>query len=161
MPLGLPSKSVVIEPYDPEWPRLFEEEKRRIVAAIGHIVAAVHHVGSTSIPGMPAKPVIDIAVLLHDFDDGERCIEPLEKIGYVHRGLQEDIPGDRFFRRGDPRMYHLHMYTVDSPIRLEHFNFRDYLIAHPDAAKEYADLKQVLSKKYPKQHSEKVSLMHF
>jgi GrpB-like predicted nucleotidyltransferase (UPF0157 family) len=150
MPLGLPSKSVVVEPYDPEWPRLFEEERQRIVAAIGHIVAGVHHVGSTSIPGMAAKPVIDIAVLLHDFDDGERCIEPLEKIGYEHRGLSQDIPGDRFFRRGDPRSYHLHMYAVDSPIRADHFNFRDYLIAHSEVAMEYADLKLALAERYPK-----------
>jgi GrpB-like predicted nucleotidyltransferase (UPF0157 family) len=149
MPLGLPSKSVVIEPYDPEWPRLFEEERRRIVAATGHIVAGVHHVGSTSIPGMSAKPVLDIAVLLHDFDDGERCIEPLEEIGYEHRGFSEDIPGDRFFRTGNPRTSQLHVYAVNSPVWREHFHFRDYLIAHPEDAKEYADLKLALAERYP------------
>ena len=67
------------------------------MAAVGHIVAGVHHVGSTSIPGMPAKPILDIAVLLHKFQDGERCISPMEKIGYLHVGLLDDIPGDRFF----------------------------------------------------------------
>ena len=85
VPLGIPRHSAVVEPYDPNWPVLFEEERHRIVEAVGHIVAGVHHVGSTSIPGMPAKPILDIAVLLHKLEDGERCIEPLESIGYVHR----------------------------------------------------------------------------
>ena len=170
MPLGLPSGSAVLEPYDPDWPVLFEHERRRIMAAIGHIVAGVHHVGSTSIPGMPAKPILDIAVMLHDFDDGERCIEPLEKIGYVHRGVMDDIPGDRFFHKGDDppvgypdfddksknagrcgpkgRTHYLHMYTIDSPIRQNHFHFRDYLIAHPETAAEYARLKVSLADKH-------------
>ena len=71
---------------------LFERERQRIEKAIGHIAAGVHHVGSTAIPGMPAKPILDIAVLLNDFDDGERCIEPLAKIGYFHMGVMDDIP---------------------------------------------------------------------
>ena len=72
------------------------------MAAIGNIVAGVHHVGSTSIPCMPAKPILDIAVLLHDFDDGERCITPLENIGYVHMGVMDDIPEcDRIFGKCD------------------------------------------------------------
>ena len=77
MPLGLPRDTAVVEPYDPEWPVLFEEERCRIVAAVGHIVAGVHHVGSTSIPGMPAKPILDIAVLLHEFEHGERVHRPV------------------------------------------------------------------------------------
>ena len=127
--------------------------------AVGHIVAGVHHVGSTSIPGMPAKPILDIAVLLREFEDGERCIESLESIGYVHKGLDDDIPGDRFFLRGYLpregcsdgeviRTHILHMYTLDSPIRRDHFAFRDYLIAHPEAAAEYASLKLALAEKH-------------
>ena len=161
MPLGIPRHSAVVEPYDPDWPVLFEEERRRITAAVGHIVAGVHHVGSTSIPGMPAKPILDIAVLLHKFEDGERCIEPLESIGYFHKGVDEvDIPDDRFFLRGHPpqdgcsdgeeiRTHVLHMYTVDSPIRRNHFLFRDYLIDHPEVADEYAQLKLALADKHP------------
>ena len=172
MPLGLPRGNTIVEPYDPEWPVLFQHERRRIMAAIGHIVVSVHHVGSTSIPGMPAKPLLDIAVLLHDFDDGERCIAPLENIGYVHVGFLDDIPGDRIFgkiddpREGQPdfdekhetaggrgpesRTHVLHMYTLDSPIRKNHFHFRDYLIAHPESAAEYARLKVALADKHPR-----------
>ena len=160
MPLGLSRRDAVVEPYDPNWPLLFEQERRRIMAAVGHIVAGVHHVGSTSIPGMPAKPILDIAVLLHEFEDGKRCIEPLEKIGYVHKGLEDDIPGDRFFLRGHPpqescsdgeeiRTHVLHMYTLDSPIMQNHFAFRNYLIAYPEAADEYAQIKLALADKHP------------
>ena len=160
MPLGLPRDTAVVEPYDHEWPGLFEQERRRIMAAVGHIVAGVHHVGSTSIPDMPAKPVLDIAVLLHEFKDGERCISPMEKIGYVHKGLEDDIPGDRFFLKGHPpqescsvvqeiRTHILHMYTLDSPIMRNHFAFRDYLITDPDDAAKYARLKLTLADKHP------------
>ncbi len=175
MPLGLRRGNTVVEPYDPDWPVLFEEERRRIVAAVGHIVAGVHHVGSTSIAGMPAKPILDIAVLLHDFDDGERCIEPLEKIGYAHMGVMDNIPGDRVFHRGDDlpggcvdfdddktaaspgptgltniRQTHiLHVYTVDNPVRQHHLHFRDYLIGHPETAAEYARLKVTLADSHP------------
>ena len=176
MPLGLPRRSAIVEPYNPNWPALFQRERRRIVAAIGHIAAGVHHVGSTSIPGMPAKPILDIAVLLNDFDDGERCIEPLEKIGYLHMGVMDDIPGDRVFHRGADlpggcldsddksktdatpapegltdivQTHILHMYAVDNPVRHHHLHFRDYLIAHPEIAAEYARLKVSLSSKHP------------
>ena len=160
MPLGLPNSAATIEPYHPNWPVLFEQERRRIMAAVGHIVAGVYHIGSTSIPGMPAKPILDIAALLHNFEDGERCIGPLENIGYLHAGVLDVIPGDRFFRKfRDPqegrfdsekaKTHHLHMYTLDSPIRLDHFFFRDYLIAHPKIAAEYACLKLNLADKHP------------
>ncbi len=177
MPLGLRRGNTVVESYDPDWPGLFEVERCRIVAAIGHIVAGVHHVGSTSIPGMSAKPILDIAVLLHDFDDGERCIRPLEKIGYAHMGVMDDIPGDRVFHKGSDfpgehpefagegevaglsdsrrripmiQTHILHMYTPDNPVRDNHFHFRDYLIAHPGTAAEYADLKLALADTQPK-----------
>lgn len=176
MPLGLRRGSSVVEPYDPNWPVLFEEERRRIVAAIGHIVVDVHHVGSTSIPGMPAKPILDIAVLLNDFDDGERCVEPLEKIGYLHMGVMDDIPGDRVFHRGADlpagfpdsdvkcrttarhvpngpadivQTHILHMYSAENPVRQHHLHFRDYLIGHPATAAEYGRLKVALADRHP------------
>ena len=160
MVLGIPRTSAVVVPYDPNWRLLFDEERRRIMTAVGHVVAGVHHVGSTSIPGMPAKPILDIAVLLYEFENGERCIEPLESIDYFHKGVDEvDIPGDRFFLRGHPpqegcadgeeiRTHVLHMYTLDSPIRRNHFSFRDYLIAHPEVAAEYARLKLALAERH-------------
>ncbi len=160
MPLGVSRNKAVVVAYDPHWPVLFEEERARIASAVGHIVAGVHHVGSTSIPGMAAKPILDMAVLLREFEDGERCIEPLENIGYIHRGLWDGIPGDRFFLKGHPPQEHrsdsedirthiLHMYTLDSPIVQNHFAFRDYLVAHPELAAEYAQLKFTLADRNP------------
>ncbi len=159
MPLGVPRNKAVVVPYDPHWPVLFEEERAHIASAIGHIVAGVHHVGSTSIPGMAAKPILDMAVLLREFEDGEGCIEPLENIGYIHKGLWDGIPGDRFFLKGHPPQEHcsdgedirthiLHMYTLDSPVVQNHFAFRDYLIAHPEVAAEYAQLKLTLADRH-------------
>ena len=159
MPLGVPRYQAIVQLYDPSWPILFEKERVNITSAVGHIVAGVHHVGSTSIPGMPAKPILDIAVLLHEFEDGERCIEPLENIRYDHKGLDDDLPGDRLFLKGHPpyescsdgeviRTHILHMYTHDSPIRRNHFLFRDYLITHSDVASEYAHLKLALADRH-------------
>ena len=159
MPLGLTRGKAVIVDYDPRWPALFEEERARISSAIGHMVAGVHHVGSTSIPGMAAKPILDIAVMLREFQDGERCIGPLESIGYTHRGLNPDIPGDRFFVKGHPpreggsrgevRTHFLHMYPLDSPLAQNHLAFRDYLIAQPKLAAEYMQLKFTLADRHP------------
>ncbi len=160
MPLGIPRNTAAVVPYDPEWPGLFEQERCRITSAIGHIVAGVHHVGSTSIPGMPAKPILDIAVLLYNFEDGERCISPMEKIGYLHVGLLDDIPGDRFFGKVHTSQescsdseeivtHHIHMYTLDSPLMQNHFAFRDYLLAHPEEIARYARLKFTLADKHP------------
>ena len=160
MPLGIPRKKAVVVPYDPNWPVLFAEERRSILAAVGHIVESVHHVGSTSIPGMPSKPILDIAVLLHNFEDGERCISPMEKIGYLHVGLLDEIPGDRFFGKvHTPQKscsdseeivtHHIHMYTRGSPIWHNQFRFRDYLIAHPEEIARYTRLKLTLGDKYP------------
>ena len=160
MPLGIPRHSAVVVPYDPNWPVLFHEECRRITSVVGHIAAGVHHLGSTSIPGMPAKPILDIAVLLRNFEDGERCIAPLKNIGYLHVGLLDEIPGDRFFGKVHTSQeissdseeivtHHIHMYTLDSPLMRNHFAFRDFLIAHPEVAAEYARLRLALADKHP------------
>lgn len=160
MPLGLTRGKAVVVDYDPQWPMLFEEERARIQSAVGHIAAGVHHVGSTSIPGMAAKPILDIAVMLREFQDGERCIEPMESIGYTHRGLNDDIPGDRFFVKGLPpreggsggeevRTHILHMYPLGSPLAQNHLAFRDYLIAQPELAAEYMQLKFTLADRHP------------
>ncbi len=160
MPLGLTRDKAVVVDYDPRWPTLFEEERSRISSVVGHIAAGVHHVGSTSIPGMAAKPILDIAVMLREFQDGERCIGPMESIGYSHRGLNDDIPGDRFFVKSLPprergsggeevRTHILHMYPLDSPIARNHLAFRDYLIAHPELAAEYMQLKFTLADRHP------------
>jgi len=106
--IGLQRKIVKLVPYSPEWPRLFAQEERLLRAAIGAYVVDIQHVGSTAIPGMEAKPIIDIAVALRRLEDVEKCIEPLERLGYEY---DEEHPDRHFFVKGDPsrRTHYLHM----------------------------------------------------
>jgi GrpB-like predicted nucleotidyltransferase (UPF0157 family) len=147
MTLGLPKGIVKLEPHSELWRHLFVEEAARIRRAVGEIDAAIEHVGSTSIGGIAAKPIIDIAVGLKNFNDGEKCVAPLENIGYEYRG-EHGIAGRFYFVKGKPRAYHLHMIEHGSNFWRSHLLFRDYLRSHPPMAKEYEDLKLELARKY-------------
>ncbi len=145
--IGLQRKIVKLVPYSPEWPRLFAQEERLLRAAIGAYVVDIQHVGSTAIPGMEAKPIIDIAVGLRRLEDVEKCIEPLERLGYEYKG--EEYPGSFFFAKGDPsrRTHYLHMVEWDSEAWRSYVRFRDYLRQHKEVAEEYARLKRELARK--------------
>lgn len=146
--IGLEAGAVKIYIYREEWHSLFLEEKRRLLAAIGEYVLDIQHVGSTSIPGMPAKPIIDIGVAVKNFERAAVCIEPLEDLGYVYRG-ENGIPRRHYFSKGDPRTHHLHMNEISSLDWENHILFRDFLIDHPELAGEYARLKMELAGRFP------------
>lgn len=150
-PLGLESGVVRLVPYDPAWPDLYAAEVARLEPILrSHGVAlSFEHTGSTAIPGMAAKPVLDI--LAGRRSDAERAtaIVALQAGGYIHRGEQE-IPGRDFFRRGDPRQYHIHLAAIESAFWRDHRTFRDYLRAHPDAAAAYETLKRELAARHPR-----------
>ena len=146
--IGLERDRVRLAPYTPKWRRLFEEEKARLQAAIGPYVLDIQHVGSTSIPGMIAKPIIDIGVSVTSFEGARVCIQPVEQLGYEYRG-EFGIPLRHYFVKGDPRTHHLHMHELGSPDWENQVLFRDYLIQHPDLAEEYAALKMDLAQRYP------------
>jgi rfaE bifunctional protein nucleotidyltransferase chain/domain len=134
--------------YDPRWPEMFEEDRRRIMEAIGGYVAAVEHVGSTAVPNLAAKPVIDLMVGLRRLEDAAACVGPLGELGYDYVPEHEAImPERRYFRRGPSgaSTHHLHMVELGGEFWVEHLLFRDYLRAHPDAAREYEELKRVLA----------------
>ena len=135
-----------IVPYDPRWPRLFEAERERVEAVLGARAVAVKHVGSTSVPGLDAKPVVDLLVGLVSMGDAGRCVRPLAGLGYEHRG-EAGIPGRLFFRKfhAGRRAYHLHLTVPDSEFWNEHLLFRDHLRARPETAVEYARLKHELA----------------
>jgi GrpB-like predicted nucleotidyltransferase (UPF0157 family) len=152
--------SIILAPYDPQWPSLFEEERARLQAAIGEWAADIQHVGSTAIPGISAKPVIDIGVALRSFEDALYCITPLVELGYECLG-EYGIPGRIYFRRrtGKPvpgqihkdgigRTHQIHMYEQTHEQYLGHIAFRDYLRAHPEARLEYEDLKRRLASEH-------------
>jgi GrpB-like predicted nucleotidyltransferase (UPF0157 family) len=145
--LGLESGVVRLSPYQPTWQRLFEEEKEQLQQAVGRYVLDIQHVGSTSIPGLAAKPILDIAVAVHNFEAATVCIGPIERLGYAYRG-EFGIPRRHYFTKGEPRTHHLHMNEIDSVDYENQILFRDYLIGHPDVAQAYAELKLDLARRF-------------
>jgi GrpB-like predicted nucleotidyltransferase (UPF0157 family) len=146
--LGLAQGIVRLAAYNPEWPQLFTAEKLRLQAAIGPHVLDIQHVGSTSIPGMNAKPIIDIAIAVASFEAAFVCVPPVEQLGYEYKG-ENGIPRRHYFSRGAPCTHHIHMVELSSSDWINQILFRDYLIRHPAAAGEYAALKQALARQYP------------
>ena len=149
MTLGLESGTVRVVPYDPEWPSLFHTEASRLRAALGALLPlAMEHTGSTAVPGLAAKPILD---LLGGYPPGIRIgqyVEALVEAGYVHRG-EQGIPGREFFRRGEPRAYHLHLAVHDGAFWREHIAFRDALRRDSTLRDQYASLKLDLSRRFP------------
>jgi GrpB-like predicted nucleotidyltransferase (UPF0157 family) len=144
---------VKVVDYDSNWPLLFEREKAKILGAIAKNVVAIEHVGSTAVPGLGAKPIIDIMVGICHLSDAQDCTGPLETIGYEYVPEYENsIPERRYFRKGPPNVpnkhYHLHMVEYGGDFWRRHLLFRDYLLVHPYAAEEYYRLKKELAAKY-------------
>lgn len=149
------SDPVIIADYSPAWPARYEVEKSQILRAIGPWVAAIEHIGSTSVPGLSAKPIIDIMVAIRILDDAAHCIEPLHALGYqYHPEFEDSLPERRYFNRG-PRddHYHLHMVELTSGFWERHLLFRDYLRTHRETAQDYERLKQALAAQYREDRS--------
>lgn len=138
---------IIIEEYDPFWPQQFEMLRSRIAPRVGPLVTAIEHVGSTAVPGLAAKPIIDIDILLRSSVDLPRAIERLYSLGYLHQG-DLGIPGRESFRApGHDFPHHLYACLPDYPEFARHIAFRDYLRAHPEDRNAYARLKRDLEKK--------------
>ncbi|MGB6836379.1 MAG: GrpB family protein [Dehalococcoidia bacterium] len=138
---------VLVVKYDPEWPRRYEEERARIITALGGLIAGIEHVGSTAVPGLGGKPVIDIMIGVARFEDGERCVAPLEGLGYEYRG-EAGIPGRLFFRKGQPRTHQVHLVEQGRDFWEDHLLFRDFLRVHTEIAEDYYNLKKELAAKF-------------
>ncbi len=147
--IGLESGVVRLVPYTEVWAQLFAEEKARLESALGDAVLAIQHVGSTSIPGMVAKPIIDIAIAVEDFEEARTCIKPLEQLDYEYKG-EMGIPRRHYFVKGDPRTHHIHINELGSLGWETQIFFRDALIQQPDLAQAYATLKKELAAQYPR-----------
>ena len=145
-------REIRVVPYDDSWPDQYEQESIRIKGVFGKEIVNIHHIGSTSIPGMSAKPIIDLLVEVVDIKKIDEYNKEMIALGYEPRG-ELGILGRRYFSREEPkdvRTHHVHVYQSDN-IELErHLAFRDYMIAHPDDAKIYAELKIVLARRFPK-----------
>lgn len=145
------TRSVIVVPYDPAWKLNFRVETGHIARALGANVLSIHHIGSTAIPGMHAKPIIDILLLVEDINRLDEQTSAMEGLGYEVMG-EYGIKGRRYFRKEDAsgtRTHHVHAFQVDSPEFERHLAFRDFLIAHPEEAQQYSLLKQKLALDHP------------
>jgi GrpB-like predicted nucleotidyltransferase (UPF0157 family) len=141
---------VIIVDYDPDWPILYEKEKQQILEAVGDRTLAIEHIGSTAVPGLGAKPIIDIMAGVQNKADADERLLPLQKIGYTDVTPEPDN-SEWFYCLGKaPHSvgYHLHLMKFQSGHWNRHLAFRDYLRSHSDVAKKYFKLKKRLSKKY-------------
>jgi GrpB-like predicted nucleotidyltransferase (UPF0157 family) len=139
-------QSVVLVPYDPAWPAAFEAEAGLLQARIGPWVAGgIHHVGSTSIPGLAAKPVIDIMVGVESLSSSRICIDRLEDLSYCYAPYRAEEM--HWFCKPDPghRTHHLHLVPAGSPRYTGVLAFRDYLRTHSEAAADYLATKERLA----------------
>ncbi len=151
--------AILLAEHNPRWPAMFAEERALLQSSIDEWAVAIEHVGSTAIPGIAAKPVIDIGVALNQFTDALYCITPLVETGWVCMG-EFGIPGRIFFRKvtdapqpgqspnGVGRTHQIHMYARDHEQFINHLALRDYLRADADARQEYEDLKRRLAEEH-------------
>lgn len=128
---------------------MFEEEASRIKGVLGENCIAIHHIGSTSIPGLAAKPIIDIIPVVKDIMGIDAINEKMEALGYEVKG-EYGIAFRRFFQKGNPaRTHHVHAFEEGNPEIERHLKFRNWMCAHPEDLEAYGSLKQELAQKYP------------
>lgn len=147
------SNPIRIVGYDPNWPVLFEQEKRRLLSLLGTVVRDIQHFGSTSIPGLAAKPILDLLGAVRTLDDIPSCTQPLRTLGYEDASVYLGgwaIEDRRLFCKGpyNEGTHHLHLVQFGSETWVQNLRFRDYLRAHPEAVAEYIQVKAQLANRY-------------
>jgi len=150
--LGLESKAVRVVPYDARWPGLFRDEAARlaeVVAGAGLPVLIFEHVGSTAVPGLAAKPILDLAAGRASECPPSAYVPVIESAGYVYRG-DGGLPGREFFRRGRLRTHHLHLVERGGDHWQRYLVFRDALRADTALRDDYAALKRRLAERFPR-----------
>src|SRR5688572_1151626 len=150
--LGVPRGRVELAGPTPAWVGLFEAEAERIAAALRPFGASIEHCGSTSVPGIPAKPIIDILIGLPVPLDVAAVTRALAAIGYEH-ATWAGVPGHEVFGKGEPRTHLLHAVPREGEAWARMLAFRDALRCDPALAAEYAALKQALAKRFPDDRS--------
>ena len=140
------TRRIEVVPHDPRWKEMFLSEAETVARLFGRHVVAVHHIGSTAVPGMSAKPVIDMLMEVSDIESVDAMNDLMSVRGYLPRG-EFGIGGRRFFIKGTEtaRTHHLHVFGCGHGRIADHLAFRDYLIAHPGEAVEYGRLKHDLA----------------
>ena len=145
------TKRVVVLPYDKEWKNAFEQIKKEIENALGDLIVATLHVGSTAVEGMSAKPCIDIDVVIRDYSVFDDVVQRLNAIGYIHEG-DLGIKGREAFKYSDkPHLMNHHLYVCaeDSRELYRHVTFRDFLRSDPRAMEKYSRVKEEAARLFP------------
>jgi GrpB-like predicted nucleotidyltransferase (UPF0157 family) len=140
---------IALVSHDPAWSAKFEQERGLLERAIGSWAAGgIHHVGSTAVPGLDAKPIIDILAGVRSLDSSRDCFRPLGELGFLYAPYRPEEM--HWFCKPDPsrREYHLHLVPVDSARFRDELSFRDRLRANPEIAREYADVKHSLAARF-------------
>lgn len=147
--LGVADGKVRLVPHNPLWQTHFDFESRHLYAALDPYIKEIRHIGSTAIPGIYAKPILDMMVGLGEIADVHRCEAPLAALDYSYEGEQA-IPGWHFFRKktGDLTTHHLHVVEWNGSYWRNHILFHEYLLQHHEVAEAYERLKLVLAKKH-------------
>jgi GrpB-like predicted nucleotidyltransferase (UPF0157 family) len=145
------TKHVAVLPYDEQWKQDFLKIKAELADALGELAIKIEHVGSTSVQGLSAKPIIDIDVVIKDYTVLEDVVSALGEIGYQHEGNLGIVGREAFKYDGKEHLqkHHLYVCPEDSPELKRHLAFRDYLRAHPEAVREYGRIKEEGAKLYP------------
>ncbi len=148
---GLKRGTVSLSPHQKSWKEDARAVKDQLRAALGEVAVDIQHIGSTSIAGICAKPIIDLVVGVEDLNAVENHVRRLEQRGFIFRG--QDVEGQLLFVLGDfgedVRTHHIHVVLWDSPVWWDYLNFRDYLNAVPERARTYEILKITLAEQYP------------
>jgi GrpB-like predicted nucleotidyltransferase (UPF0157 family) len=144
---------VIVLDYDSNWPEFFQSLRKRIADVLGDLAVAIEHVGSTAVPGLAAKPIIDIDVLLTSESMLPEAIERLATLGYVHQGNLGIPEREAFLSPASEPPHHVYVCPPCSIEFRRHIAFRDYLRAHPKDAKIYGDLKIALAERFREDRS--------
>jgi len=142
----MPEPVIVVE-YDPIWPRIFEDLRAPLVAALGDLAVTIEHFGSTAVPGLAAKPVIDLDLVVHAADL-PAAITRLAALGYVHQGDLGISGREAFISPSQKPKHHLYACPLDSDELRRHLSFRDYLLTHPEVARDYGNLKKAAALRF-------------
>ena len=142
---------VVVLPYDGAWKIAFENIKQEIEDALGDLILGIEHVGSTSVEGLSAKPCIDLDVVIPDYTVFDRVVQKLAEIGYIHEGNLGIQDREAFCYTGKTHLlkHHLYVCPKDSQELHRHIVFRDFLRSSPEAARQYAQVKERAAELYP------------
>ncbi|MCF6137717.1 GrpB family protein [Pseudalkalibacillus berkeleyi] len=142
-------RRVEVCPYNEEWPKMFHQEMIKLQCIYGSQIVTIHHIGSTSIKGLNAKPIIDILSVVKDINEIDKFDDQMKANGYEPRG-ENGIPGRRYFQKGgNARTHHIHIYQQGDVGIERHIAFRDYLRSNNELKNKYGKLKEELSKQFP------------